>query len=281
MESQLSLKILIIEDDSVDRQMLRRTLAGTDLSVTIEEVETAAAAIRRLKENTYDLALLDYKLPDGTGISVLKALKNSKSAQTPIIVLTVHAQKKVALEALEEGAQDFLPKDTITQDNLERAIRYAIQRNKLQQELQWSRERERRERELRAFQESVIEFETVSPPAIRESSMTFDQFVADYKLALWKAIEEMSFKVPQQVPDQMRSLAAKLGDVHAGPKDVIDIHTEALKDSVRDKSKQIEEIMTNESRIMLVQLMGYLCRYYRNKNLSLASESLRPKKKQG
>lgn len=276
-----TIKILVIEDDAVDRQMLRRTLADTGLSVSIHEVGTVAEGIRSLRGNEYDVALLDYKLPDGTGISLLKAMQKSKGSQAPIIVLTVRAEKKIAMEALKEGAQDFLPKDMVTPDNLERAIRYSIQRSKLYQKLQWSKERERRERELRAIQEAVSDLDAVQPPAVKESIYVFEQLVADYRSALMKSLEEMSFKVPQEVPDQMRVLANKLGEMHAGPKDVIDIHTLALKQVCMDKTVLVEQPITDEARIMLIQLMGYMCRFYRNRLLNVAQENLQPRKKQG
>jgi DNA-binding response OmpR family regulator len=276
-----TIKILVIEDDSVDRQMLRRTLAATDMSVSIEEVGTVVDAIKALRDNRYDVALLDYKLPDGTAISVLKKMQEPSSAFTPIIVLTVHADKKIALEALKEGAQDFLPKESVNPDNLERAIRYCMQRNKLWQELQWSKERERRERELRAFHESVTELDTAPPPAVKESEFVFEQFVVEYQFALTKSLEEITFKGPQEVPDQMRVLANKLGELQAGPKDIIDIHTLALTRVCNGKAKSVEQAFTDEARIMVVQLMGYMCRYYRNRLLNAVQESLRPKKKQG
>jgi CheY-like chemotaxis protein len=276
-----SLKILVVEDDAVDRQMLRRTLAATDLAVSLEEVGTVSEAVSRLRENKYDLVLLDYKLPDGTALSVLKAMQQAQGAQIPIIVLTVHAEKKIAMEALAEGAQDFLPKEMVNPDNLERAIRYSMQRSKLYQELQWSKEKERRERELRAFQESVTEYDTAPPPAIRESTLFFDQCVSEYRAAVTKAMEELSFKVPKEVPDHMRGLANKLGEMHAGPKDIIDIHTSAIKQLCKGKSTSIEQAITDEARILLIQLMGYICRYYRHRLLSATQENMRTKMKQG
>jgi DNA-binding response OmpR family regulator len=276
-----TIKILVIDDDSVDRQMLRRTLAATDLSVSIHEVGTVADAVNALRDKKYDIALLDYNLPDGTALSVLKTMQELRGNPAPIIVLTVHADKKIALEALKEGAQDFLPKESVSPDNLERAIRYCIQRNKLWQELQWSKERERRERELRAFQEAIVDLDCAPPPAVRESEYVFEQFVDDYQAALTKSLEEITFKGPQAVPDQMRVLAAKLGEMQAGPKDIIDIHTLALTRACKNTAKTVEQALTDEARIMLVQLMGYLCRYYRNRLLNLSQDSLRQQKKQG
>ncbi|HEY9682002.1 MAG TPA: response regulator [Oculatellaceae cyanobacterium] len=273
------LKILVVEDDSVDRELIRRTLDGTSLMVSIKEVDSAGKAVGELKKNKYDIVLLDYGLPDNNALTVLKSLKNG--TPVPIIILTANVEKTSALEALREGAQDFLAKDQLSSDTLERSIRYSIERNQLLTELQISREREQRERELRAFQESVTEFDTAPPPAIKESAFSFDQFVEDYGEIVSKAMEEMAFKTTDQVPGRLRILAEQLGELHAGPKDVIDVHSSAMRQLSKKMTKVKEHALNNEGRIMLVHLMGYLSLYYRNRLLNFTADSLRPKKRHG
>ncbi|HEY9758138.1 MAG TPA: response regulator [Oculatellaceae cyanobacterium] len=271
------LKILVVEDDSVDRELIRRTLDGTSLTVSVEEIETAGKALEELKKTTYDIVLLDYRLPDNNALAVLKSLKNGTTV--PIIILTGNVEKKSALEAIREGAQDFLAKDQLSSETLERSIRYSIERSQLLAELQISREREQRERELRAFQESVTEFDTAPPPAMKESTFSFDQFVDEYSEILSKAMEEMAFKTTHQVPGRLRILAEQLGELHAGPKDVIDIHSSAVRQLSKKMTKVKERALNDEGRVMLVHLMGYLSLYYRNRLLNFTADSLLPKKK--
>ena len=269
------LKILIVEDDSVDRELIRRTLESTSITASVDDVDTAAKAVGALKDGKYDLVLLDYRLPDSNALTVLKSVKNG--APVPIIILTAHEQKNSGIEVLREGAQDFIAKDQLTPDSLERSIRYSIERSQLLTELQISREREQRERELRAFQESVTEFDTAPPPAIKESAFSFEQFVDDYGQIISQGLEEMMFKTTQHVPSRLRQLAIQLGDLHAGPKDVIDIHAYAVRQLSKKMTRAKEQALNDEARMMLVHLMGYLSLYYRNRLLGLSADSVRPK----
>lgn len=257
-----ALSILVIDDDSVSRQMVRRLLECTTLKVEIEEIETAMQAVQTLSDKKFDIALLDYRLPDGNALTVLKTLRKYGRLHTPIIVMTAHAQQETANEAMQEGAQDYLPKEEITADNLERAIRYSMQRHHLTHELLWSRERERREKELRLLQNSVTE-SGAAPNPLKEMPETFERFVRTYEKLLNQSLDETGFRTAQEVPDLARNLAHDLGDLHAGPKDVIDIHTAALKRASEKTSKPRELAIAEEARVLLVQLMGFLVLHYR------------------
>lgn len=257
------LNVLVVDDEPVSRQMVRRLLADAGIEAEIEEADSAAETVKILSDKRYDVALLDYRLPDGTAISILRGLRKFGRLHTPIIVMTAHAHKEAASESVQEGAQDYLPKENMTSDNLERAIRYSMQRHQLFHELMWSREKERREKELRLLQNAVTE-SGAAPSAVRNLPETFDRFVRAYEKMLVKALDEAAYRSNQQVPDLTRNMAHDLGDLRAGPKDVIDIHTTALK-RVLDKSfKQRELAVTEEARILLVQLMGFLVLHYRN-----------------
>ncbi len=258
-----TLSVLVVDDESVSRQMVRRLLDRTTVKVEIEEAETAAEAVKILSDKKFDIALLDYRMPDGDALSVLKSLKEYGRLHTPIIVMTSHAQEEAANKAVQEGAQDYLSKDQITADNLERAIRYSMQRHHLTHELLWSRERESREKDLRLLQNSVTEFDT-TPNAVKNLPESFERFVRTYEKLLVQSLDEAGFQTAQEVPDLTRGLAHDLGDLHAGPKDVIDIHTAALKRAVERASKHRELAITEEARILLVQLMGFLVLHYRN-----------------
>lgn len=256
------LNVLVIDDEQVARQMVKRLLADAEIQARIEELDSASAAIQVLSDRKFDVALLDYRLPDGTAASILKTLRKYGRLQTPIIVMTAHAQKNTADESMNEGAQDYLSKEEITADSLERAIRYSIQRHQLTHELQWSKERERREKELRQLQASVNETDT-TPSAVKSFQETFERFVERYRSILLKSLDEAAYDEERDVPELTKIFAHDLGELHAGPKDVIDIHTSALKQAVVNVSKQKENALTAEGRIVLIQVMGSLVTFYR------------------
>ena len=99
--------ILLIDDE----ENLRRTLA----MILVREgyvVETAATikeARERVEASTYDLVFLDLKLPDANGLSLLPDLRR-RFPNTPVLILTAHDKLDSAVEAVRQGARDYLLK---------------------------------------------------------------------------------------------------------------------------------------------------------------------------
>ncbi len=98
--------ILVVDDESLIRWSLTTRL--TEEGYRILEAETAGEAVERLADGV-DLVLLDYKLPDGDGISVLKQIK-AHDADTLVILLTAHSSIEIAVEAMKEGAFHYANK---------------------------------------------------------------------------------------------------------------------------------------------------------------------------
>jgi DNA-binding NtrC family response regulator len=103
----LKSRLLIVEDDAGARLGMRTYLEA--YGYEIEEVDTIARAIERLSVDVADLVLLDYALPDGTALDLLRHLK-LKGIEVPVIVLTGHGSIELAVTAIKEGAEQFLTK---------------------------------------------------------------------------------------------------------------------------------------------------------------------------
>jgi len=91
-------------------------------------------AIERLSAENYDVVLLDLSLPDESGLATCTRLANS-APSLPIVVLTGSADETLALQAVREGAQDYLVKGEFDGKVLARVIRYAIERKRLEDDL--------------------------------------------------------------------------------------------------------------------------------------------------
>ena len=99
--------ILIIDDEKTIRWSLAEALAASGYETV--DADTAAAGITRFRETCPDLVLLDMKLPDGSGLDVLKAIRTEDTA-VPVIMMTAYAEVDTAVEAMKSGAYDFVPK---------------------------------------------------------------------------------------------------------------------------------------------------------------------------
>lgn len=126
------IKILLIEDDDLDRKSVCRLLSKKDALECQYEVETAVSldeALQKLKIIPFRIILLDLNLPDGNGMNAIKKIKQATTL--PIIILTGMIDQNIAAEAIQIGVQDFLVKGAFSEDVLQRSIRYALERSKL------------------------------------------------------------------------------------------------------------------------------------------------------
>ena len=122
------MNLLLIEDDVAEARLLQEALKGAIRRLQIVHVKRLEEAIESLEsDDYYDVALLDLALPDSQGLASLDSLVQS-APSLPIVVLTNTNDDKVALEAVQHGAQDYLLKYQVKQDFLVRALRYAIER---------------------------------------------------------------------------------------------------------------------------------------------------------
>ncbi|HZQ45809.1 MAG TPA: PAS domain S-box protein, partial [Verrucomicrobiae bacterium] len=129
METDL-FKILLIEDDAGFASQVKSMLDEAKGAVfELVATEHLDAGLVRLAERGFDLVLIDLSLADGAGLANIARIQ-SEILRVPIIVLGHVDDESVAIEAVHEGAQDYLVKDQLNPQLLGRAIRYAIERQR-------------------------------------------------------------------------------------------------------------------------------------------------------
>lgn len=121
LDTSMPPKVLLIEDDSVFRLLIKRLL-GKDFDVC--EADCLEAARRQLASQTFSCVLLDYRLPDGTGMHLLPELI---MLDLPVAMMTAMGRERLATEAIEHGCQAYLVKDDLTRETLLDILAHAME----------------------------------------------------------------------------------------------------------------------------------------------------------
>ncbi len=130
-----SVKILLIEDNLASARLLQEFLMQAQLQeFSLVHVKRLGEALQELSKCNYDVILLDLTLPDSQGLSSLPPLIG-QAPSVPIVVLTNTNDEKLAIEAVRQGAQDYLVKRQVNVDVLVRSLRYAIERKQVLESL--------------------------------------------------------------------------------------------------------------------------------------------------
>lgn len=126
--------ILLVEDNLGDAKLVEHYLDNPSVrtflgETTLTHVESLAAAEEHLDSTAFDVVLLDLGLPESEGLETLHRME-ALDVAVPVIVLTGLDDTDVAVEAIQSGAQDYLPKGDLDGDRLARSLRYAVERHK-------------------------------------------------------------------------------------------------------------------------------------------------------
>jgi signal transduction histidine kinase len=149
----VSTRILLVEDNPGDARLIRETLREAEsFPFELAHADRLASAEERLAAEAFDVVLLDLSLPDAHGLETVRRTL-AAAPEAPIVVLTGLDDETLAVTAVQAGAQDYLVKGRLDGTLLARAIRYAVERKRLE------RERAallRSEREARATAEAAV-----------------------------------------------------------------------------------------------------------------------------
>lgn len=110
MNSSRKIKILIVDDHSATRELVRAVLRGND-SYEIISAEDGHSALIMLSKERFDIIVCDWNMPNVTGLEVLKQVRDNPSTRyTPFIMLTAEAYRESVAAALEAGVTDYVAK---------------------------------------------------------------------------------------------------------------------------------------------------------------------------
>lgn len=131
----MNYRILLVEDSLADAELFQELLAHTpEHHFHVEAAERLSSALGLLNTAPFDLVILDLGLPDSQGLETFSRLQ-ARVQHIPVIVLTGWDDETAAARAVSLGAQDYLVKNDLTGPLLVKAIRYAIERKRVQETL--------------------------------------------------------------------------------------------------------------------------------------------------
>jgi len=265
------IKVLLVEDNPDDVELIR--ILSADMaagSLDITSADCLSAGIKLLSELKFDIVLIDLFLPDSAGIDTLSGF-HAITAELPVIVMTGHNDEKLAIEAVQQGAQDYLIKGQVDANLLWRSVNYAIERKKMLAQLEQMRQRERQDKEINALKrissssQTEITAQFLGVTSLKKCAPdVYNDISLRYSELLDRSIEKRIYKVENNISEGLRALSEELGFLKTGPRDVIEIHTGVLGKKCRGAVHLKAQAYIEEGRIMLLELMGYMITFYRN-----------------
>jgi PAS domain S-box-containing protein len=156
-------RILLVEDNDLDAQLLDRELKRTNVAFSMQRVQTKETFLRKLHEYAPTIIISDYHQPTFSALEALRLMKQ-QSLEIPFIVLTSTGNEEIAVEILKEGADDYLLKKHLRR--LPVAIENALSKKKTEKEIKLAEEHLRsNEQLLREITDNIHEVFWMMEPA--------------------------------------------------------------------------------------------------------------------
>lgn len=264
------IRVLLVEDSASDLKLVQEFFASSpEAEFELEHVDRLATAKKRLGETTFDAILLDLGLPDSQGVETFVQLHRQQPG-VPVVVLTGLDDHATEERTMRSGAEDYLPKHEIKARLLRNSVRFAVIRSEVRRTEEAEQRAAEQTREMDGISRlaapagtSVTARMYSGSPLCEHAPGEFRAAVAEYFDLLEAAFEARLFKTPNDCSERLRGLGLQLGFLRAGPRDVVEIHTVALKKRMADAPGPKARAYLEEGRITVLELMGHLTGYYR------------------
>jgi len=254
-----ALRVLVVEDNQGDLLLIKEMLKDAEEEdnpfvppFQLHEAINLQTAVQCLQDQAFDIVLLDLNLPDSQGLATFTDLRDQLS-DVAVVVLTGLVDNTLAMEAIRHGAQDYLVKNSLDHDLLVRSMRYAVERQRMQNELEQIRQRQYRLQEILSLEEL-----TKTGLDQRES---VQKLLRNYTLLVQRHVRATRLQEPRPA-EHVRELARQLARLHAKARDVVHLHLKMLEKTGSWEKPAEERAFANDARLVLVELMGNLIDIY-------------------
>ena len=270
--------VLLASDDDALAGLLAEAFDASDIEVqriAALEVGLPSTFGRRYLQRA-DAAIIDLRcgapLPGAAndGENTWQEL-HARHPGLAVVVIVNDGCRALGLNAIMNGAQDFVEEAELGAARLRRAVDCAVERLRLGRRL-------RREAEGPAI-DSLHENESAAMTSQLYGLGTLQELlpgdhrflVAEYATLLDRILQSVGFdSVPDDTREALVALVERVGALRATPRDLVSIHSQALSRLLRDQTAERREAAAGESRYTLLEAMGYLAYYYRRYSVQLA-----------
>jgi FixJ family two-component response regulator len=262
--------VLIVDDDASIGRVLEDVLQPM---YATRSFTSARAALEVVNAADVAVVLADQRMPGMTGLELLAEVRRLNPTAVGVL-MTAHADLHDALQAINTvRALGFVTKPW-QESELLAVIERAIDAHLTLRQLR--RASEKAEHELRALEDmsaaapTPITAQRFGVLPLRDSVPTeFAELCRRYAEILKLALEQRVFKVDHPTGRALFDLADILGSLNAGPRDVIDLHVSAVRESLSRTRSEEATALSEEGRLVVLELMGYLVTYYRSYRLGV------------
>jgi len=210
--------VLHVDDDDDDALVVRQLLGGIPDAFEIVWASTFEQGLAQMTSHEYDVHLVDYRLGARNGLDLLREYRRS-GGRAPVIMLTGQTKLSVDVEAMGSGASDYLAKERLDATILERTIRYALDRARLEAELRGAGAR---------LEERVAE---------RTQLLEAANAALAAEIAERRRIEETLRQVDQRKNEFIATLAHELRNPMAPIRNAADILAHTCEDEAEDRAR--------------------------------------------
>ena len=263
-------RILNVNDDDANRYSIGRILKHAGFEV--EDAATGQEALRRIR-NIPDLVILDVQLPDIDGFEVCRRIKNDPASKSiPVLHLSAkYVRDSDRMQGIESGADAYLALP-VEQPELLSTVRNLIRLRDAQRTISASARRVAElEKELAGLEHlaagpstSVTSRSYGVVPLQEGQPELFKELIVACERLLEIALHHSQYRVEPERIETVRALSDRFGLLRAGPRDVIDIYSAALKQKTANSPDSKAKIYIEEGRLLVLELMGHLVSFYRS-----------------
>jgi len=235
------LRVLIVDDEDSFRLGLEIALKMSD-DYVVESCGSGETAMELLQNNEYDVVLLDHKLPEMSGLEVLRRM-HEKNIDIPAIMITGFGSEELAVDTMKLGAYDYISKAHLEVDRLPLTINNVYERHLLRKEMEQRKLEERKQKERQQELEVLRSFQnTVSSVGqfVTNSLSTLGTMLQQREGELMKFIKEGGREELQKTLAEMKQ---ELEVISSGVKSMLD-----LSSLVTQKLEEIQRLQRNTGK---------------------------------